>query len=81
MTIRRIDVVVVLAVGLIVVGVSLLPSPRDQNPPVPDTSDHRAVRVEKDCLPCHEAGGVRAVPVRHPKRQDCFKCHRGAKDA
>jgi hypothetical protein len=81
MTVRRVDAVVGLAVVLLIVGVSLLPSPRDRNPPVPETADHRTVRLEKDCLSCHGEGGVRAVPTRHPKRQDCFKCHRGGRDA
>ncbi len=73
---KKADWIFVALAVLIVAGVSLLPSPRDQNPPVPGTPDHRALRAEPDCLRCHVADGVRPLPARHPKQQDCFRCHR-----
>lgn len=76
MTIRRADWLFVLAVGLVVLFVSLLPSPRSRNPPIPDTMEHRGLGAEKDCLRCHAAGQNRPMADRHPKRQDCFRCHR-----
>jgi hypothetical protein len=24
---------------------------------------------------CHQQDGIKPVPTRHPKRQDCFRCH------
>ena len=62
------------AVVLVVLGVSLLPSPRERNPVVPATAEHRGLS-EKDCTRCHAAGQSRPLPERHPKRQDCFRCH------
>jgi hypothetical protein len=68
------------AVGLVVVAVALLPSPRDRNPVVPATAAHRGLN-EKDCVRCHAEGMSRPLPGRHPKRQDCFRCHREASEA
>jgi hypothetical protein len=73
---RRSDWLFVAAVALVVAGVSLLPSPRDRNPAVPATPEHRGLS-EKDCARCHAAGQSRPLPERHPRRQDCFRCHRG----
>lgn len=74
---RRADWLFIGAVALVVTGVSLLPSPRDRNPAVPATMEHRGV-AEKDCVRCHAAGQSRPLPARHPKRQDCFRCHKEA---
>nr|MBI3614298.1 hypothetical protein [Nitrospirota bacterium] len=76
MTIRRADWLFLLAAGLVVLMVSLLPSPRERNPPIPGTPEHRNLTSEKDCLRCHAAGQSRPLVERHPKRQDCFRCHR-----
>ncbi len=76
MTIRRADWLFLLAVGLVVFMVSLLPSPRERNPPIPGIPEHRDLISEKDCLRCHAAGQSRPLVDRHPKRQDCFRCHR-----
>ncbi|MEW6544220.1 MAG: hypothetical protein AB1411_11480 [Nitrospirota bacterium] len=75
MTIRRADWLFVLAVVAVVLFVSLLPSPRENNPPVPDTPEHRGVG-EKLCSQCHAPGQSRPLPSWHPKRQDCFRCHK-----
>jgi hypothetical protein len=76
MTIRRVDLLFLAAVGLVVAGVSLLPSPREQNPKVPDTADHRGATVDTDCQRCHAAGAIRPLAVPpHPKRRDCLRCH------
>lgn len=77
---RRADWLFAGAVVLVVLGVSLLPSPRDRNPAVPATPDHRGL-VEKDCVRCHAVGQSRPLPERHPKRQDCFRCHKGGEAA
>lgn len=79
MTVRRVDVLVVAAALGVVLFVALLPSPRDNNPAVPDTMAHRGLRSERDCLRCHAAGAAQALPARHPSRTDCFRCHRFAK--
>lgn len=77
MTFRKIDLVYVGFAILVVVGVSLLPSPKDRNPVVPATPAHQGVRLEQDCLTCHGPGGSRPLAVPpHPKRQDCLHCHR-----
>lgn len=77
MTFRKVDWVYVVGAGLVILAVSLLPSPKDRNPPVPATPDHRLVTSEKDCVRCHAVSGTRPLPERHPKRPDCFRCHRG----
>ncbi len=68
-----------IAIGLaiaVIIFVTLLPSPRDNNPPVPNDLAHYGIKLEKDCLACHVQGGERPLKARHPKRQDCFRCHR-----
>ncbi len=75
MTIRKVDWLVGGLALLIVAGVAMLPSPRDRNPKVPMTPEHQAITVEKGCLNCHAPMGSRPLPDRHPKRQDCFRCH------
>jgi uncharacterized paraquat-inducible protein A len=75
MTLRKVDWLFVAFALAVVVGVSLLPTPKDRNPMIPGTPDHRSVTMEKDCVQCHQAGGTRPLPARHPKRQDCFRCH------
>lgn len=76
MSIRRADWLFLLAAGLVVLMVSLLPSPRERNPPIPGTPEHRGVTAEQDCLRCHAVGQSRPLVERHPKRRDCFRCHR-----
>lgn len=78
MTFHKFDWIFVLAVGLIVLSVSLLPTPRDHNPPIPATAEHRSLTSEKLCGSCHVANGTRPLSGRHPKRLDCFRCHRWA---
>jgi len=75
MTLRKVDWLFILFAVAVVVGVSLLPTPKDRNPMVPKTAEHAAVKAEKDCVSCHSAGAVRPLPARHPKRPDCFRCH------
>ena len=75
MMLRKVDWLFILFAVAVVVGVSLLPTPKDRNPMVPKTAEHAAVRAEKDCGGCHRADGVRPLPARHPKRPDCFRCH------
>jgi hypothetical protein len=75
MTLRKVDWIFVAGAVAVVVGVSLLPAPKDRNPMIPSSSEHRSVTAEKGCVQCHQADGVRPVPARHPKRQDCFRCH------
>ena len=73
---KKSDVVFIALVIIIVVFVTLLPSPKDNNPPVPPDSKHRALKIEKDCLVCHAPQGERPLSAKHPKRQDCLRCHR-----
>jgi cytochrome c551/c552 len=42
---------------------------------IPASAEHRAITTEKECAHCHQIDGVKPVPARHPKRQDCFRCH------
>jgi len=66
-----------IALALAVIGfLTLLPAPRDNNPRVPGDFAHRQIKSEKQCVSCHIPTGVRPLPSRHPKRQDCFRCHR-----
>jgi hypothetical protein len=76
MTIRRADWAFLLAVAVVVLLVSFLPSPRDRNPPIPADQDHRALTQETVCSTCHAPGRSQPLSNRHPKRQDCFRCHR-----
>lgn len=78
---RKADLIFVVLAVLVVVGVAFLPSPRDQNPPVPKNKEHRHVTVDKDCLQCHAATAIRPLAGKHPKRQDCFRCHRANTDS
>ncbi|HEY6084155.1 MAG TPA: hypothetical protein VIU63_02100 [Nitrospira sp.] len=75
MTWRRADAIFVAGAVAVVIGVSLLPTPKEQNPVIPNNADHLAIKIEKDCLGCHQGDGIKPVPARHPKRQDCFRCH------
>ena len=75
MTLRKADWLFIVFAVAVVVGVSLLPTPRDRNPIVPRTVEHDAVKTEKDCVSCHRADAVSPLPARHPKRPDCFRCH------
>ncbi|HSN04923.1 MAG TPA: hypothetical protein VLS44_08055 [Nitrospira sp.] len=75
MKLRKVDWLFVLFAVAVVVGVSLLPTPKDRNPMIPATPEHRDVTVEKGCVQCHQAGGAKPVQDRHPKRQDCLRCH------
>ena len=75
MKLRRVDWLFVAFALAVVIGVSLLPTPKDRNPPIPGTAEHRGISAEQGCVQCHQAGGARPLPARHPKRQDCFRCH------
>ena len=76
MIIRRADLVFLVAAGLVVLAVSVLPSPRDQNPRVPGDAEHRDLTVEGACLRCHAAGASHPLVIPpHPKRTDCLRCH------
>jgi hypothetical protein len=72
---RKVDWLFVALALAVVVGVSLLPAPKDRNPKIPANPDHQPVTVEKNCVVCHVSGGAKPVPERHPTRQDCFRCH------
>jgi hypothetical protein len=73
---KKSDFVFVGLVIAVIVFVTLLPGPRDNNPPVPGDFAHRQVTSEKECMACHIPGGARPLSSRHPKRQDCLRCHR-----
>lgn len=75
MKLRKLDWLFILFATAVVVGVSLLPTPKDRNPMIPKNVEHRSLTNEKACVQCHLPEGVRPVPARHPKRQDCFRCH------
>ena len=75
MRLRKADWLFVLFGLAVVAGVSMLPTPKDRNPMIPINEEHRAVTNEADCVRCHKSDGVKPVPARHPKRQDCFRCH------
>ena len=73
---KKSDFVFIGLVIAVIVFVTLLPGPLDNNPPVPNDLAHHGIKLEKDCLACHVKGGERPLKERHPKRQDCFRCHR-----
>ncbi len=75
MRFRKADWLFIAGAVAVVVAVSLLPTPKDRNPMVPKSAEHLSVTNEKDCVRCHQPDGVKPVPARHPKRQDCFRCH------
>jgi len=75
MKLRKADWWFVVFAVTVVVGVSLLPTPKDRNPVIPKNAEHQAVIQEKVCMTCHQAGAAKPLPVQHPKRQDCFRCH------
>ena len=75
MKLRKADWWFVLFAVAVVVGVSLLPTPKDRNPVIPRNAEHQAISTEKDCIACHQTGAVKPLPDRHPRRQDCFRCH------
>ena len=73
---RQVDLIFVVAALAVVVGVTMLPSPRDRNPMVPADADHRALIGEKDCLNCHVQAGSRPLPVKHTKAARLFSLPR-----
>jgi hypothetical protein len=75
MTFRKVDWIFVVGAVAVVAGVSLLPAPKDRNPVIPNTTQNQSIKIEKDCFQCHQPDGIKPVPARHPKRQDCFRCH------
>jgi hypothetical protein len=81
MSFRRADWIYVIGAGLVVLLVSLLPSPRGNNPRIPNTPEHRLIRSEQDCVRCHAPGQIRPLAARHPKRQDCSRCHAHSAEA
>ena len=68
----------IVGVLAVVLFVSMLPTPRERNPMIPANDGHRALVAETQCSQCHVAQASRPLSDRHPKRQDCFKCHRRA---
>lgn len=76
MKLRKADYVFLLAVVAVVAGVSLLPSPKEQNPRMPSDADHRSAIREADCQRCHAPGAARPLRIPpHPRRTDCLRCH------
>jgi len=75
MRFRKVDWLFILFAVAVVVGVSLLPAPKDRNPMIPKNADHQSLISENECVRCHQANGPKPVPARHPKRRDCFRCH------
>jgi hypothetical protein len=75
MKLRKFDWLFVACALAVIIGVSLLPTPKDRNPRIPGSAGHRSVTMEQGCIQCHQAGGENPVPQRHPRRQDCFRCH------
>jgi hypothetical protein len=75
MRLRKVDWLFVAFALAVVIGVSLLPTPKESNPPIPGTPEHRSIAAEQGCVQCHQVGGAKPLPARHPKRQDCFRCH------
>jgi hypothetical protein len=73
---KKSDYIAIALAVVVIIILTLLPSPKDNNPPVPPDSKHQGLKLEKDCLACHVKGGERPLKDRHPKRQDCFRCHR-----
>jgi predicted CXXCH cytochrome family protein len=76
---RPVDWIVILCVAGLIIFISLLPSPRDRNPAVPGGPPHQGL-PERRCTECHQAAGAAPLTARHPKRQDCFRCHRSGED-
>lgn len=75
MKLRKVDGLFVAFAIAVIVGVSLLPTPKDRNPVIPKNAEHQAIVNEKDCVTCHQTGAAKPLPDRHPRRQDCFRCH------
>ncbi len=79
MKFRKADALFILFAVAVIGGVSMLPTPKDRNPPVPTDAAHLEIRAEQACVSCHVPTGSKPLPERHPRRQDCFRCHaRGA---
>lgn len=74
----KMDGFFLLAVVGVLLFVSLLPTPRERNAVVPANETHRVLISETQCIQCHAVNKERPLPSRHPKRQDCLKCHRRA---
>ena len=50
-------------------------------PRLPADGDHGTDQSEARCLSCHAHGERRPRPADHPRRDDCFSCHRDAAGA
>jgi cytochrome c553 len=68
MTLRKVDWLFVLFSVAEVIDVSLLLTPKDLNPMILSTSEHRSSTNENSCAQCHLADGVNPVPAHHPTR-------------
>lgn len=75
MKLRKVDALFILFAVAVVGGVSMLPTPKDRNPPIPTDVTHLGIRAEQVCVSCHAPTGSKPLPERHPRRQDCFRCH------
>jgi hypothetical protein len=73
---KKSDLIFIVLALMVIFFLALLPSPRDNNPRVPGDLAHRQLKSEKQCVNCHIPTGVRPLSSRHPKRQDCLRCHR-----
>ena len=70
----RRDAAFVAVVGAVLV-VLALGSGKRTTPATPDDPPHQQATSRAACLGCHGKGGVRAMPKRHPKMDQCFMCH------
>ncbi len=73
-SLTRRDAAFVAVVGAVLV-VLALGSGKRTTPATPDDPPHRNARARATCLGCHGPGGVRPVPKRHSKMDQCFLCH------
>jgi mono/diheme cytochrome c family protein len=72
---RKSDLVFIGLALAVILFLTWLPTPRENNPRVPGDFAHRQLTSEKQCVACHTPTGVYPLPSRHPRRQDCFRCH------
>ena len=62
MKLRKIDGLFVLFAVAVVVGVSMLPAPKDRNPMIPADAAHQAIKAEQACVQCHVPTGSQPMP-------------------
>lgn len=74
---RRVQIALFAALGLLAVLVLVFALRNRQAPIVPDDPDHDRSAGTAACLQCHGPDGIKPRDANHPNGFECFRCHGG----